>query len=189
MTDSHNVTIWDGLTLGLWSFFFIIGLAPEWFFHGFRTLSGVTAQHAVINSSGLITVGFSAYFAFFVARQCRQGGLSDSDAQGKAIHVGIIAMIAFLELPSRSAIFGTQTLVYLMVQSSQIDDAYLRNVLLLVGSLKLVAWLYLFSLIIRFHLMGRRHTFSRMPSFFGTHHTTPSNKRKISSNTPPPGSE
>ncbi len=182
MTDSHTVTIWDGLTLGLWSLFFLIGLAPEVMFHGFRMVSGVTTQGAFVNSSAAITVGFSIYLAFFVSRQCRVAGLSDADAQGKAIQVGILGMLAFLELPSRSLVFGTQTIVVLMVQATEMNDVYLRNVIWVVGCSKIIAWLYLYSLVFRFHLMGRRHVFSRMPTFFaarphvahnGTNHSKP----------------
>lgn len=189
MTESHNVTIWDGLTLGLWALFFLIGLVPEWVFHGFRALSGVTTHHAFVNSSSVITIGFAAYLAFFVSRQCRSAGLSDNDAHGKAIQVGILAMLAFLELPSRSSVFETQTLLLLMLEASQMGDAYLRNVIWLVGSFKITAWLYLFSLMLRFHLMGRRHVFSRMPTFFSTGHHETRIKRNNSSDTPPTGSD
>ena len=186
MTDSHKVTIWDGLTLGLWSLFFIVGLAPELFFHGFRIVARVTTHHAFVNSSAVITVGFSAYIAFFVSRQCRRAGLNDGDAHGKALQVGILAMIAFLELPSQSAVFGTQTLLLLMLQSFHMSDPYLRNVILLVGCCKLISWFYLYSLMLRFHLMGRRHVFSRMPTFFLSHHHTDTSKRNDHSDTHPP---
>ena len=173
MTDSHNVTIWDSLSLVLWSLFFLAGLVPEVVYHSLRNLAGVTTQHAFINSSAIISIGLATYLAFFVSRQCRKSRLSDHESQGKAIWIAIIALLAFLELPSRSAIFGTQTLLLLMFQSSYMDDPYLRKVIWLVGCCKLTAWCYLYSLLLRFHLLGRRHIFSRMFSpFSAPHHTS-----------------
>lgn len=169
MSDSHNVTIWDGFTMSLWTFFFFAGLAPEFAFHWFRALSGVTTQHAFVNSSAVITIALAIYLAFFVARQCKVAGLHDADAQGKALQVGILALLAFLELPSRGSTFGTQTLLGLMFQSSYMEDPDLRKIVWIVGCCKLSAWAYLYSLMIRFHLLGRRQVFSRIPTFFVRH--------------------
>ncbi len=167
--------------MSLWTFFFFAGLAPEIAFHWFRELSGVTTQHAFVNSSAVISIGLAAYLAFFVSRQCRMAGLNDADAQAKALQVVILALLAFLELPSRGTTFSTQTLLGLMFQSSYIEDPDLRIVIWAVGCCKLTAWAYLYSLILRFHLLGRRQVFSRIPSFFMRHQSSSSSRN--SSNT------
>ncbi|MFP6598430.1 MAG: hypothetical protein VCC01_13305 [Candidatus Hydrogenedentota bacterium] len=166
MTTSRNVTIWDLLTMSLWSAFFAVGLVPEYVFHGLRALAHVSSYAAFVNSSAIITFALSAYVAFFVARQCRANGMRSADIQAKAIHVALLSILAFLEIPGRSPIFGTQTLLGLMLQSSLQVDQTLKVILWTVGCTKLAAWLYLYTLMLRFHVFGVRDVFTRMPTFF-----------------------
>jgi hypothetical protein len=166
MTTSRNVTLWDMLTMALWSTLFAIGLVPEYVFHGLRALAKVSSYAAYVNSSAIITFTIATYVAFFVARQCRANGMTPGDIQAKAIHAALLSVLAFLEIPGRSPIFGTQTLLGLMLKSSLQVDQTLKVVLWIVGCTKLAAWLYLYTLMLRFHILGVRDVFTRMPTFF-----------------------
>lgn len=166
MTASRNVTIWDMMTMTLWSTLFAVGLVPELVFHGMRALAGVSSYSAFINSSAIITFALTAYFAFFVARQCRANGLSSGIIQAKSVHVALLSMLAFMEIPGQSPVFGTQTLLGLMLMSSLQVDQTLKVMLWVVGCTKLAAWLYLYTLMLRFHVLGNREVFARMHTFF-----------------------
>ena len=166
MTTSRDVTPWDFLTMTLWSVIFAIGLVPELAFHGLRGMAHVSTRNAFINSSGMITFALCVYIAMFAFRQCRAHGMSGIDAQGKAIHIALLALVAFIEIPGRSPIFGTQTLLGLMFQSSLQQDLSLKLVLWGVGLTKFGVWLYLYTLLIRFHVLGNRQVFCRVRTFF-----------------------
>jgi len=173
MTTTRDVTIWDLMSMVLWSALFAVGLVPELAFHGLRGLAHVSSRFAMVNSSAMITFGLSAYLMFFVARQCVLTRMSRGEAHGKAIHVGLLSILAFLEIPSQSPVFGIQTLLGLMLQSELQVEFSLKVMLWSIGCTKLAAWLYLYSLMIRFHIFGNREAFSRMPTFFVQIHREP----------------
>ena len=165
--------IWDLFTLGAWFVFFSIGLAPELAFYGIRAAAQVRTSTALVNSSAVITLGFAAYVALFAFRRCRDTGLTRYLAQGKALEVGLIALVAFLELPARGSIFQSRTLVMVLLSLNEIPDRYLQAVVLFVGASKLLAWSYLFSLMIRYHAFGNRRVFAEVPSLFPSMHHPP----------------
>ncbi len=165
--------VWDLLTLGAWFIFFAVGLAPEFAFYAVRDAAQVRTSTALVNSSAIITLGFAAYVAFFAFRRCRDTGLSRYLSQGKALEVGLIALVAFLELPARGAVFQSRTLVLVLLSLNEIPDRYLQAVVLFVGASKLLAWSYLLSLTIRYHAFGNRRVFSEVPSLFPSMHLAP----------------
>ena len=162
---SDRTNAWDFLTAGLWTLFFAAGLVPEPVFHIFRALSSVPAHRAFVNSSAVITVGFAVYFAYFVRSKCREGGLSRVESQGNAIQIGLIALIAFLEIPGRGDGFDSRTFIVFLINFRDISDPYVRNVVIFIGVLKISAWWYLFSLVLRYHLLGNRLVFAHMFPF------------------------
>ena len=162
----RGVNIWDFWTLLLWSLFFAAGLVPEPVFVTLRQIAAVPMQSAFVNSSAVITVGFAVYLALFARRRCLDSGLSPGGAQSRAVQVGLIGLLAFLELPSRGGFSDGRTLLYLVVRSHEIHDTYLKTVVLAVGISKLVAWWYLFSMILRYHAFGTRDVFTRMSGLF-----------------------
>lgn len=166
MTAARSVTIWDLMTMCMWSVLFAVGLVPELVFHGLRSVSGVTTYIAFVNSSAIITFSLAGYVAFFVARQCRESGMGSGAMQTKAIHAALISVIAFMEIPGQSPIFGTQTLLGLMIRSSLQPERSLRILLWVVGCTKLTAWVYLYALMLKFHVFGVRTAFNRIPSLF-----------------------
>ena len=162
--------MWDLLTLGAWFVFFAVGLMPELAFNGIRAMAQVKTSTAVVNSSAIITLGFAAYIGLFAFRRCRERGLTAYMAQGKALEVGLIGLVAFLELPARGSIFQSRTIVTVVYQLGEIPDRYLQAVVLFVGASKLLAWAYLLSLTIRYHAFGNRYVFSEVPSLFPSMH-------------------
>jgi len=155
MTD-RGVNIWDLWTLLLWSLFFATGLVPEPVFVALRQAAAVPMQNAFVNSSAVITVTFAVYLAIFVRRRCLDSGLSPAEAQSRSVQVALIGLLAFLELPSRGGFSDGRTLLFLVVRSHEIQDAYLKTIVLTVGISKLIAWWYLFSMILRYHAFGTR---------------------------------
>lgn len=163
--------VWDLLTLAFWIAFFTIGLAPELFFSLFRHVGGVSSYSALVNSSAIITVTFSLYLALFAYRRCRFAGLTPYLSQGKALEVALLALVAFLELPAlRSSLQGRRTLLALVLDLGAVEDRYLQGVILFVTASKLLAWIYLFSLVLRYHAFGNRTVFTQVPSMFPSMH-------------------
>jgi hypothetical protein len=159
--------VWDLLTLAFWFAFFAIGLAPELFFAAIRNAAGVAPYTALVNSSAVITVGFSVYLALFAYRRCRAAALTPYLAQGKALEVALVALVAFLELPAMSATLQTRrTLLALLLDLNALHDGYLQSVIIFVSASKLLAWAYLFSLVVRYHAFGNRAVFTLVPSMF-----------------------
>lgn len=174
---------WDLLTLAFWFAFFAIGLMPELCFSVFRRAGGVSPYTALVNSSAIITVGFSIYIALFAYRRCRSVGLTAYLSQGKALEVALLALVAFLELPAmRTGIEGRRTLLALVLDLGTVEDRYLQGVILFVTASKLLAWLYLFSLVLRYHAFGNRTVFTQVPSMFPSmHRREPEQSRELAS--------
>jgi hypothetical protein len=78
-----------------------------------------------------------------------------------------------------------------MLRYQEITDTYVRYVVLAVGAAKLIAWWYLFSLVVRFHVFGMRDIFARMvplmPSAAAPVADRETDSAAISSGTPQPG--
>lgn len=162
---------WDLMTLTFWFAFFAIGLMPELCFSVFRHAGGVSPYTALVNSSAIITVGFAIYIALFAYRRCRSAGLTSYLSQGKALEVALLALVAFLELPAmRAGIEGRRTLLALVLDLGTVEDRYLQAVILFVAASKLLAWFYLFSLVLRYHAFGNRTVFTQVPSMFPSMH-------------------
>ncbi len=159
--------LWDLLTLAFWFAFFAIGLAPELFFSAIRAAAAVAPYTALVNSSAVITVGFSVYLALFAYRRCRAAELTPYLAQGKALEVALVALVAFLELPAMSTTFHVRrTLLALLLDLDTLHDVYLLGVIVFVSASKVLAWVYLFSLVVRYHAFGNRAVFTLVPSMF-----------------------
>ncbi len=168
-----RVSRWDLLTLGLWSIFFLVGLVPDLAYYLLREWAFVSPRTAVVNTPAIVTFTFSAYFAFFVLRRCRESGLTEVGAQGRAIQAGLLGIVAFLYLPSTGGASATgsapheaRTILELLVNYRDISVPLLKWYVLFIGWSKLLAWWYLFTLIVRYHVFGNRAVFAAMPSFF-----------------------
>ncbi|MCH7959236.1 MAG: hypothetical protein IID08_03825 [Candidatus Hydrogenedentes bacterium] len=165
MENEHRNS-WDLLALAIWALFFAVGLVPELVFQTLRDLAGVITRTAFVNTSGVITVSFTAYIALFTARRCRDSGMSDRDARDRALQIAILGIAAFLEIPARAAGVEARSLLEIMVSYRELPDAYLQGLILIIGASKIVSWCYLFSLVLRYHAFANRNVFMSIPPLF-----------------------
>lgn len=177
MNDDHR-DIWDLLTLGLWSCFFAVGFVPELAFAAVRNFAAVPSYVALVNSSAVITIALTVYLAFFTNRCCRASGLGPVASHGKALEIAVLCLVAFLEIPAKGSAFETRTLFEIVLDFRSLPGRYLQLVVLFVGMSKLAAWVYLYSLVLRYHAFGYRHVFVHIPSIF------PSMREEESQNPP-----
>lgn len=152
---------WDLFSLCLWGLFFVCGLMPEPVFYLLRDLAAVTTPSALVNSSLAITVSFAAYFAFFVMKRCREAGASVGESQARALQAFVLCLVAFLEFPPRGSSFEVHTLLQLLLTVQELPSPSLQAVVLLVSGCKLLTWLYLLSLVVRYHAYGNRAVFAK----------------------------
>ncbi|HJP37079.1 MAG TPA: hypothetical protein QF901_13960 [Gammaproteobacteria bacterium] len=172
-TRTQRVGRWDVLTLGLWSILFVVGLVPDLVFYLLRDWAFVSPRTAMVNTPAVVTLAFSAYLAFFVLQRCRESGLTEVEAQGRAIQAGLLAIVAFLYLPSSGGASASgpssheaRTILELLIGFQDINIGLLKWIVLFIGSSKLLTWCYLFTLVVRYHAIGNRAVFAAMPSFF-----------------------
>jgi len=152
--------------LAMWGVFFVFGLFPEPVFYALRDLAAVSSHRALVNNAGLVTLAFSAYLGLFAFRRCKEMGAGSAESQGRGMQVAILALIAFLEIPRRTAAVEVTTLLQLMARFQEIPDNSVRAFVLLIGACKVLAAWYLYSLLFRYHAFGMRDAFLRMPSLF-----------------------
>ncbi|MDX9974105.1 MAG: hypothetical protein RBU21_14060 [FCB group bacterium] len=152
---------WALPTLGLWFVFFYVGLFPETVFKVLREIGGVVTMGAYINNPDVITLAFTLYLAVFAFQRAREGGLSDAQAQGRAVQIGIIALIAFLWQP-----LGLVGLTSDMMRSAWWNARILVVLVIALSVLKLLAWLYLLSLVVRYYGLGNDRVFAEMVCIF-----------------------
>ncbi len=153
--SSNRRDLWRYPTLLLWFVFFFVGLAPQPVFLLLRQVGAVLPQYALVNSPYLITLGLAAYVALFTLHRCEENGLSRFLAQDKALQLGIIALIAFLPVDLEVLAMAH---TYPLMQN--------RFLLYLAGAGKLVAWWYLFSLMLRYYVFRLDDVFANVPSVF-----------------------
>jgi hypothetical protein len=150
---------WHIPSLLLWLIFFTLGIQPELTFVVLRTMGEVVTQNAITNSVYVISFGLAGYLAWFAFRGCRAAGESKDTASGKALQVGILALVAFLPISFLH-----------MLEFQQAAQRFDRYASLGISVAKLWCWLYLLTVVIRFHLVDGPQVFSRMVSIFPSTH-------------------
>ena len=108
----------------------------------------------------MITISLTAYLAFFANRRCRESGLSRVASQGKALEIAVLGLVAFLEIPAKGSAFEARTLLEIVFDFRSLPGRYLQTVVLFVGLSKIGVWLYLYSLVLRYHAYGNRSVFA-----------------------------
>ncbi|MCF6285298.1 MAG: hypothetical protein L3K26_08920 [Candidatus Hydrogenedentes bacterium] len=127
---------WRWSALFLWCLFFLLGLWPELSFGALRTAGYVFSQNAIINSHHFITWCLTGFIVHFVYHRCIDTAMPPVEALGKSIQLGIVAFVAFVDMP--------------LAQIPEIRAALDRTILSGMVLVKLLAWLYLFTLLIRY---------------------------------------
>jgi hypothetical protein len=145
----------------LWFVFFFVGLFPDLAFTGLRYLAGVVTINAYVNNPDVIVIAFTLYLAVFTFLRAREGGLNDAQAQGRAVQVGIVAIIAFLWQP-----LGLLAIAGDMMHSGWFQARMLVLLVIVLAFMKLVAWFYLLSLIVRYYGFDKRRVFADMVCVF-----------------------
>lgn len=138
---------WRVPALLLWSIFFLLGLWPELTFSLMRHAGYVFSQNAIINSYNFISwclTGFVVHFAYHRSLEAR---LSPLEALGKAFQLGILAFVAFADI---LAFIGIP-----LEQIQEVRSGVGITAILTVAAIKLVAWLYLFSIVLRYYWQQR----------------------------------
>ncbi|MBI4557204.1 MAG: hypothetical protein HY706_06435 [Candidatus Hydrogenedentes bacterium] len=139
--------IWSLPTLLLWLVFFGVGLVPEevMLFLG-RTSHSFTVLPE--RARLVVTLVLSAYLALFVYRKCREASVSEAEAQAQGFRIGSLGLLAFLpfELP-------------VLRSAMDIPVPWMRYMVLTVGLLKIVTWLYLMLLFVRYYGLGYTRVF------------------------------
>ncbi|MBI1320696.1 MAG: hypothetical protein GC168_17365 [Candidatus Hydrogenedens sp.] len=107
----------------------------------------------MINSPFVLYWALIAFVAFFVYDACRTRGDASAPARARAFTAAVLAMVAFLPVRMDE-----------VIEYFRIMPAEQRNLLLGVVSLKSLAWLYLFGLVLRYY-SGDPQVFVRLPTF------------------------
>ncbi len=128
---------WRWPALLLWCLFFMLGLWPELTFNLLREAGYVFSQNAVINSFHFISWCLTGFLAHFVYHRCVEAGLPTLESLGKAFQIGVLAFVAFIDLP--------------IEQIVHIRDAIDRALVLGTIGLKVLVWMYLYILIARYY--------------------------------------
>lgn len=129
---------WRWPALLLWLVFFALGLWPELSFDLLRAAGYVFTQNAVINSYNFITWCLTGFLAYFTYQRCIEAGLPPLEALGKALQLGVLAFVAFVDLP--------------IEQIAEIRRPSDRALVMGTIGLKLLVWLYLYILLVRYYI-------------------------------------
>lgn len=171
MTDDVKKYDWWNIPAFLmWLVFMLAGLASDPVYHVLRDIAGVPTQKALVNNAGVITVAFAVYVGIFTHQRCRDLDVPANEAQGKAIQMGIFALLAFLPFP-----------LVLVTNVLDIPTPELRRVVYVVAPAKLAVWCYVLQLLARYYLFGDEGVFARVTSVFPS-----SQARKTRSDEPLP---
>ncbi|MBX7257561.1 MAG: hypothetical protein K1Y02_14470 [Candidatus Hydrogenedentes bacterium] len=144
----------------LWLVFLCVGYVPEEVFAFLRAQGRVVTQDAMVNSPYLITMGFSLYIGYFAYQRCRESGLGSADCQARALQVGILGLLAFLNIPLQT-----------LFEASQIPVPRLRTLVYGIFLAKSMAWLYLCGLMFRYYVLRNANVFGDLASLFPSSHT------------------
>lgn len=160
-TNAKGGDLWRFPALGLWQLLFFAGLAPEPVFYFLRAIGGVASQRALVNSPYVITLGLAAWMVVFSFYACVRAGLTAFQAQDRALQLGVIALIAFLPI---------DPVTLIEAHSNPLMRA--RIAMYIAAGGKLVAWLYLLGLLIRYYALQMDDVFARIPSVFPSAYRT-----------------
>ncbi|MCK5861434.1 MAG: hypothetical protein KAH38_03050 [Candidatus Hydrogenedentes bacterium] len=156
MTENKNtIVLWTIGTLLVWLVVFMIGLFPEIAFRVFREAGYVVTMRALINSHWFITLACSTFLGWFTFKRCAECDDPVDAAFGKSIQVMILAITAFLPLEIEK--IGLYFLIPIL---------FYRYLILSVIAVKILAWLYLVTLLLQYYLISGHTVFKNIPLLF-----------------------
>jgi hypothetical protein len=138
---------WRWPALLLWLIFFTVGIVPERIFLVLRDIADISTYDAALNSYQLITLALAAYFGFFCYQRCHDAGLDAPIAQAKAIQVAALGLLAFLDVPFEQLLEGRNPYYHFLLG---------------ISAAKMLTWLYLYSIMVRYYVARKRNVFAHM---------------------------
>lgn len=138
---------WRWPMILLWGLFFVIGLWPEFSYSLLRSAGYVFSQNAIVNSYHFITWCLTGFVVHFVYHRCLEAHVPSIEALGKALQLGVMAFVAFIDIP--------------LQQIPAIRDTTSLSLVLGMTLTKLLCWLYLYLLFVRYHWRRRPETISQ----------------------------
>ena len=155
----NSLDLWRIPILALWMAFFAVGLYPEWVYDQARELGQVAVQRALVNSAWLVSLAWAGYMGWFTLARSREAGDSHASASAKGVQILLLGLTAFMPL----RLENLAEIQYIPV------PAYRWIFYGTVGA-KVIAWLYLVIVILRYYLFSGYKTFIDMPALFPSAH-------------------
>jgi hypothetical protein len=159
---NRSIDLWSLPLLFLWAVFLVAGLFPSAVYSLLRESGMVASQDAMVNSPHLLTLGFAGYMALFAYQRCRDTGMDASEAHHRAVFVFVVGLVAFLNFPF-------QVLLALPSHITTADRVIIQGAAIL----KLLAWGYLYLMVLRYYAVGNDHAFASLFPFAGRKPSTP----------------
>jgi len=154
VTDTKpDSRLWAVGLLGLWSLFFAASLMPSLTLLLIREISGVFSSSSRLYSPYIVTLGCALYLFGFVTRRCEESGLDSGESRVRGFYAFVLGLLAFLDFP-----------IGALIRLSDVIDVTDRLIILAAIPIKILAWFYLFSLILRYYLWGNAQVFALMLS-------------------------
>jgi len=143
----------------LWLLFLLIGLVPEVFYISLRTLGGVVTQHALVNSPHVVQLALAGYLGYFVYLRCIDASIDRETAAGKGVQLAVAGLVAFL--PTLPETWNSHDLQGLLLDLILLGPLYMSVILI-----KLLAWCYLFLVLLRYYFLDGERVLQRMLNLF-----------------------
>lgn len=135
----------------LWTILFLAGITPENVYVVLREMGHVKTQSALVNSHYMITLLLAGFTGLFTHARCREAGVGDLPARGKALQTSVMGLVAFLPVPWT-----------LLLRLHEIPKLELQLVVIFVCGAKLMAWSYLLSVLVRYYFWNGQRAYLNM---------------------------
>lgn len=142
---------WRVPAFTLWVVLFVAGLVPDLVYLLLREAGHVKTQSALVNSHYMITFLLAGFTGMFTHARCREAGVGDLPARGKALQTAVMGLVAFLPVPW-----------YLLPRLHEIPKRELQLVVLFVCGAKMLAWSYLLSVLMRYYFWNGQRAYLNM---------------------------
>ncbi len=142
---------WSAGMVILWTIFFAIAFLPSLTMFVIRVWAGIFYAESLLYSPYVMTFVCSLYLHVFVEKRCRENGLDRTESWVRGFYAFVLGLIAFLDFPVTALL-------------SLSDFIALNDRLVIYGAfpIKLLAWLYLYFLMLRYYLLGNTRVFAEM---------------------------